>query len=243
MTPTHRITLVQFPGVSATTTMSPPCGKVHMALRFKRLAYKVKNVRSPREARRFNPRGRVPALILDDETIVDSTDILTALDARFPDPPLQPEGPMERAHVKMLEDWADEVLYFYGVFTRFMVSENFRRLREEIFSKLPVPLRWVVPPIAQRILRRRLVGQGVGLKAPEVVRREMSECIGAVATLLESGPWLVGTRLSRADLAVCACLDQYRVARLTPELASEIESHKSIVDWAERVHEVAPAAC
>ena len=55
------ITLVQYAGLSDDTTISPPCGKVHMALRFKGLEYGIKNVQSPAEAKRYNPRGRVPA--------------------------------------------------------------------------------------------------------------------------------------------------------------------------------------
>jgi glutathione S-transferase len=243
MAPTPQITLVQYPGLTATTTMSPPCGKVHMALGFKKLPYEIKTVRDPRAARRFNPRGRVPTLILDGQTIVDSTDIVTALDQRFPDPPLEPSDPLQRAQVKILEDWADEVLYFYGVFNRFLVPENFERLRSEVFSKMPPPLRWVLPPVAFRIVRQRLRGQGFGLKPIDVIRRETSECLQAVSTLLSAGPWLVGDRLTRADIAVCACLDQYRLKQLTPAVAAEIESHKAIVDWADRVHELAPAAC
>lgn len=108
-----QITVIQYPGARAEGTLSPPCGKVLMALRVKGLDFRVKNVRSPMEARRFNPRGRVPTLLIDGETIVDSTDIVTALDARFPDPPLTPVDPLEQAQAKLLEDWADEVLYFY----------------------------------------------------------------------------------------------------------------------------------
>jgi glutathione S-transferase len=74
-----------------------------MALRVKGLDFRVHNVRSPMEARRFNPRGRVPALLIDGETIVDSTDIVTALDARFPGAPLTPTDPLERAQATVLE--------------------------------------------------------------------------------------------------------------------------------------------
>ena len=243
MSSSPRIILIQYPGLSPETTSSPPCGKVHMALRFKGLQYETRNVRDPRQARRYNQRGRVPALQIDGEIIVDSTDIVTELESRFPEPPLEPEEPVEKARAKMLEDWADEVLYFYGVYARFAVPENFERLRRQVFAKLPAPLRWVVPTIARHLLRQRMSGQGVGLKPADVVRRETTDCIRSVSTLLSAGPWLVGKRLSRADIAVCACLDQYRIRAITPALAEEIESYPTIVEWAERVHQVAPAAC
>lgn len=241
--PAPSITLVQYPGLTRKTTMSPPCGKVHMALQFKGLAYEIKNVQTPMEAKKYNPRGRVPALILDGQTVVDSSDILSVLESRFPDPPLEPDEPLARAQAKILEDWADEVLYFYGVYTRFAVDENWERLRKNVFSKLPGPMGWIVPPFARRTVLARLRGQGVGLKPPEVVRKELGDCLDAVATLLQAAPWLAGKRFSRADLAVCACLDQYRVRELTPAATDEIEKRPELVEWMSRVHELAPAAC
>lgn len=51
-----------------------------------------------------------PILQLDGETIADSTAIIAALERRFPDPPLYPEDPTERARALELEDHFDERL-------------------------------------------------------------------------------------------------------------------------------------
>ena len=80
--PAPELTLVQYPGFTGKTTLSPPCAKVHMALHFKGLAYSIRNVNTPAQVRRFNPRGRVPVLLIGGETVVDSTDILTELERR-----------------------------------------------------------------------------------------------------------------------------------------------------------------
>ena len=236
------ITLIQYPGASAEGTASAPCGKVRMALRAKGLDFKVHNVHSPAEAKRFNPRGRVPSLIIDGEIIVDSTDILTALDQRFPGEPLTPSDPVEKAQAKLFEDWADEVLYFYVGWLRWGVDANFERMRSERLSRLPWPMRWILPPIARRIARGRFRAQGVGLKGEEVVRRELVECLDALEVLLGGKTYLVGERLTRADLAVAAIVDQMSDARLTPEVANECQSRPAIVTWLDLVHEKAPCA-
>lgn len=237
-----QITLIQYPGAGGESTFSPPCGKVRMALRVKGLEFRSRNVHSPAAARRFNPRGRVPALIIDGETIVDSTDILTALDARYPDPPLTPATALDRAQAKLFEDWADEVVYFYLVWLRWGVDANFERMRAVRLSRLPWPNRWIVPPIARRIARGRCRAQGVGLKGDEVVRRELAECLDALEVLLSGRSYLVGDRLSRADLAVAAVVDQMDEPRLTPDAAAEVRRRAGIVSWLERVHETAPCA-
>ena len=236
------ITLIQYPAAGGNGTFSPPCGKVQMTLRFKRLEFSVRNVGSPAQARKFNPRGRVPTLLIDGETIVDSTDIVTVLDARFPDPPLNFTNPVDRAQAKVFEDWADEVLYFYLVWLRWGVDANFERMRALRLSRLRWPMRWILPPIARRIARGRCRAQGVGLKGDEVVRRELAECLDALDALLAGRRYLVGDRLSRADLSVAAVVDQMDESRLTPDAAQEVRRRPGIVAWLDRVHEAAPCA-
>jgi glutathione S-transferase len=234
--------LVQYPGLERGGTFSPPCGKAQMALHFKGVEFRVKNLSSPMEAKRYNPRGRVPVLLVGDERIVDSTDILTELDRRFPDPPLLPADPVGRARAKILEDWADEALYFYGLFYRWLIPENFERMKSKVLSRQPLPFRWVLPLIAIREIRRRARGQGVGLKDEATVRREIEECLDAIDTLLDESPFLVGERPGRADLAVAAVVDQWCFEPLTPQLAASVHGRTHLSSWLDRVHAVAPNA-
>lgn len=53
--------------------------------------------------RRVNPQALVPALELDDGTVLtQSPAIIEWLDERYPDPPLLPADPLARAHVRAL---------------------------------------------------------------------------------------------------------------------------------------------
>ena len=54
-----------------------------------------------------SPRGEVPALIDGEVAVFDSTVILEYIEERWPDPPLLPAEPAERARVRMLEDVMD----------------------------------------------------------------------------------------------------------------------------------------
>lgn len=233
--------LVQYPGLNRRTTLSAPCAKVRMALSLKGVDYELVNVSSPMEAKRYNPRGRVPSLILGDELLVDSTDIVTELDARFGGTRLTPEDPEERAQAKILEDWADEVLYFYAVYLRWICPEGFARMKELVLSRFPAPMRWIAPAIARRETRKRVAGQGVGVKPREVVVRETAECLDALSALLEGREWLVGSGFSRADLSVGALVDQMAMPELTPELAELVRARPAVQRWLERVLDVTPS--
>lgn len=228
--------LYQYGGLTRGATMSPPCGKVQMALRWKGLPFRVVNVAGPQEARRINPRGRVPALRIGDALVVDSTDILDALEARFPEPTLEPADPRGRALGRVWEDWADENLYFLGVYTRFALPENFERVAALIFRRMPVLLRPVGKIYLRRLMRGRLHGQGAGDKEPAAVMREIETALDGVETLLAPGPFLLGAALTRADLAVCAVLDQFDVPELTPALAERLRARPRIARWRAAVH-------
>lgn len=211
-----------------------------MALALKGVDHRIVNCNLPSQVKRYNPRGRVPVLRWDGRTVADSSDILTFLDERVPDPPLLPDDPRERAQALMLEDWADENLYFYGVWLRWVDPEGIARLKRHMLSRMPVPFRWLAPWIGQREVRKRLAGQGLGRKEPEAIRREFEEALDRLAALLGDRPWLVGDRLSRADLAVAACIDQYRLEDLTPWARGRIDAHPGLLAWVRRVHAIVP---
>jgi glutathione S-transferase len=54
-----------------------------------------------------NPRGEVPVLVDGDVTLFDSSVIVAYVEERWPEPPLLPETPAERARVRTLEEVMD----------------------------------------------------------------------------------------------------------------------------------------
>lgn len=56
-----------------------------------------------------NPRGRVPVLEEDDRPLAESTVLMEFLEERYPEPPLLPPGPADRAAVRLLVFRADDL--------------------------------------------------------------------------------------------------------------------------------------
>jgi glutathione S-transferase len=237
-----KLTLYQYPGIQRGGTLSPPCGKVQMALRYKGLEFEIKNLGTPNAVKRVNLRGRVPALQIGETLVADSSDILSELEARFPDPPLEPADPQLRLEALFWEDWADECLYFYAVYLRWVPAAHFAQLKQSVFSRLPWPMRAIVPIIAKRTVRHRLAGQGTGTKPEVVVWAEFRNALDRLDARLAARSFLVGESLSRADLAVICILDQLLSETIPPGLMSELESRPALRAWRERVHALTPSA-
>jgi glutathione S-transferase len=94
--------------------------KVRVALAEKGLAYDRVEVGWTRERRyephhpdvvALNPKRQVPILVDGDLVVYDSTLILEYLEERYPETPLYPRNPADRARCRQLEAAADEIIF------------------------------------------------------------------------------------------------------------------------------------
>jgi len=221
------ITLHQF-------EVSPFCDKVRRILHWKRLEYRIQEVPLARAlaVRKINPIGKLPCLEHDGTFVSDSTDIAYYLEEKFPRPPLLPRDPVLRGLCHVLDDWADESLYFYEMRLRFTLPHNARRWIPELVHADSRLLKALAPRVIPGMMRRLTRKQGVGRKSLQQVLADVERQVDALAGLLGDREWLVGDALSLADLSVCA---QMRCIRGAEEGARIIEGRPTVGAWLERV--------
>jgi glutathione S-transferase len=188
---------------------SPFCMKVRAILDFKKVEYKRVNPlgRTIVAIRRRGRIGKVPAVEIGGELIVDSTDIAHELERRFPQRPIVPEGERERALCHVLEDWADESLYFVGLYYRWYEQQGRRPIPAAFGKNLTGQLAYHF--YLRRILNQ-LKGQGTLRKPPEHVMRDLSRHLDAVEALIDPGPYLLGDVPYLCDFALWGQLNYLR---------------------------------
>jgi glutathione S-transferase len=222
---------------------SPFCDKIRRALNWKRIPYTIHEVpllEALTSFKKVNPIGKVPALDVDGRIVADSTDIAYYLDERWPERPLLPRDPAERALCHFLEDWADESLYFYEMRLRFTFPRNRSRWLAALLAHDNALMRSIGAPVIARGLRRLCEAQGVGRKPEEMVLRDVDRHLDAVGAWLTGKSWLVGSALSLADLAVFA---QFRCIDCSEEGHASIAGRPMVAGWMARVAEAtSPAA-
>lgn len=102
--------------------VSPYVGKVTACLALKNLAYEIDPITpffGDEEFARLSPLRRIPVLIHDDLVLTDSSVICAWLDEEFPNRPLLPASPADRARARWLEEYADTRLgdiFIWGLF-------------------------------------------------------------------------------------------------------------------------------
>lgn len=138
------------------THVSPYARKVYVALEHKGISYRVDPIVpffGNDSFSQLSPLRRIPVLIDGDMVLNDSTVICEYLDEAYPEPPLMPKSPADRARARWLEEFADSRLgdlviwrLFYQKVVRPRVyrQETDEALVEKTVTRdLPEALDWI----------------------------------------------------------------------------------------------------
>ena len=110
--------------------VSPYVRKVTACMALKGLEYEIDPITpffGGEEFDRLSPLRRIPVLAHGDLALCDSTVICAWLDEAYPDPPLLPASPADRARARWLEEYADTRLgdiLIWGLFYQKIVHPN-----------------------------------------------------------------------------------------------------------------------
>ncbi len=226
------ITLYQF-------ELSPYADKVRRVMRLKGVAFDTVEipVSAPNRFKHISPTGKFPAIVADGATIVDSTDICRWLEARFPQARVAPESPRDAALATILEDWADEALYFYDLTMRNWPQNRAWFIDDLLHHQKPGFTRTLLAAVIPGALGKATRAQGLGRKSEATVVADLAAQYDALALLVADGGWLAGPRLSTADIAVRAMVNVIERAK---EGRALLEARPALADWAKRVDAAAP---
>ena len=132
----------------------------------------------------------------------------------------------------MLEDWADESLYFYEMQLRFTTPGNQERNVPRMVAHENRFLRWLLPKVIPGGIRKITRTQGIGRKSMAQLLADVERHVQAVEDMLGDESWLLNNQLSLADLAVYAMFQCFRDADMALET---MQSHPPVMAWIARI--------
>jgi glutathione S-transferase len=183
----------------------------------------------------INPKAVVPVLVHDGEIIRESTVICEYLEEVFPDHPIYPFSPRERAQVRIWTKAVDEELHPACSAITYAVSHRHTILRSGTSSFeefLAAGSREGTPARAQkwRYIQEGLAAPGVADKI-----RLYDAYLHQMDVVLEKGDWLVGASFSMADIAMAPYVN--RLAALAMEGLWSGGRLPRVEGWFERVRQ------
>ena len=184
------------------------CLKVRMALQSKGLSFREIEV-TPGIGQislfRLSGQRQVPVLVDGDDVVSDSSAICRYLEELRHEPALIPADPRQRAHMQLIEDWADTTLAAAARAALLQAAADDAQLRDVLLpDDVPSPVRQVMSGLPGGWLSS--LGELLGQEQ----RASMLSSLCAVADGLDLNSCLVGDAISLADLAVAAQLSLLR---------------------------------
>lgn len=175
------------------------CRKARLALGYKKILYQVENLTPGLHILKLKPLTgltTVPVLLPqtegEPEAIADSTRIFKYLETHQSDPPLMLSDASQQTQAWLLEDWLDESI---GTATRF-VYYHFRAGEGKSIDPS-----WSSQLVINVVRRQYGITSATVELASERLKNAMN-----VLSCWQHQPYLVGDRLSVADLAAAALL-------------------------------------
>jgi glutathione S-transferase len=210
--------------------------RVRLCLAEKGLDYEsriVDMVRGDQHAPEYlamNPNGVVPTLVHDGRVLYESSVIAEYLEETFPQPPILPADPWNRAVLRNFVRWVDEKCLPNLIVFNWSLSMQ------------PVASTWSAADLEARLARipsaeRREAWTRVARKP--YTEEEKAAAMQALLKLLDkmdamlaasASGWLVGERFSLADIAATPFV--MRISELNP---SALATHPVVTAWWERV--------
>ena len=223
------------------------CEKASWALDYKGVAYECRNLvpgRHIKPARAVAPKSGLPIIVDDGVVVQDSTDILTFLDRKYPEPPLTPRDPLE---AKEALEWEEYLDLEVGVTVRLWFYFHTLPDRERALRFLTQGATWfdrlLFPFLFPKVRVRMTEFMNIDAESARRAEERLLAAMGRLDAALSQRPFLVGDAFSRADLTACALLaplclegrsDAEVVAALPPQVRALREAHRRrrCFEWA-----------
>jgi glutathione S-transferase len=193
--------------------LSPYSVKVRSYLRFKGLEFQWLERTNARleEFSRYAKLPLAPILVdAEDNALQDSTPMIEALEAQFPEPTIAPEDEALVFVSALLEDYADEWLNKAMFHYRWSYPEDqqsaAKRIVEMLFEGADAP------EGVEESVKTRMVGRlhhvGSSLETAPLIEGSFTRLMGLVEAMLHDRPYLFGGRPSLGDFGLAAQLKQ-----------------------------------
>jgi glutathione S-transferase len=181
---------------------------------------------------RINPNGQVPVLIHRGATITESTVINEYLDEVFPQVPLRPNDPVERARMRIWSKFVDE--YFCPALSMIGWHNLVRRVAQSLKKDELDEVLARIPLQEQRDKWATVAGESFTEAQLADSKRRIGVSLQRMEDILRKSKWLAGSTYSLAEVNSYSMVAG--VPRFFPDLMNEQLTPRSM-EWLARMNE------
>jgi len=217
---------------------SPFVVKVDLFMRMAGIPYQVK-----RGAKylKVAPKGKLPFIDDGGTVIADSEAIITYLTKHYHvtlDAELTAE---QHAQAYFITKSLDEGLYWYLVYSRWALDDSWPLTNNAFFATLPVPVRWFLPNIIRKAVKKNLYGQGTGRHSTEEILAMTDKTLQALSAMLAEKDFFFGDKYTSFDAAVYSHLCEFISVRFDcgyeSKFTKKAKTYQNLVQFCQRIED------
>lgn len=179
---------------------------------------------------KLNPNGVVPTIIHDGRVVYESAVIDEYLEDVFPDPPLRPSDPWQRARMRIWVKQLDEGLHAASATISACIAFRYQFMEGKTEAELKKTLDGYVDPVKRARMTENVM-KGVDSSFFRPAIRRVARMLDEMDAALAESDWLAGASYSLADVAFTPYVT--RVSHL--QQGWMIEARPRVAGWLERV--------
>lgn len=225
------IRLHQFAPAFGLLNASPFCMKLEVYLRLAGLPYEAVNDGNVMKA----PKGKLPYIEDQGAVVADSTFVIDYLKATYGDTLDAAITAEQRALATAFQRLFEENLYWAVVHTRWAEPAGWARTKAGFFGALPVPLRWLLPPLARRGILGEMRGHGMGRHSEAEIHAIARRDVDAVADFLADKPYMLGPLPTSLDATAYAFLANLLWAPVDSPIRQHAVSRPNLEAYCQRM--------
>lgn len=229
------LSLLTYPKGFGLFSMSPFCMKTAMMLELSGQPWQRLDMLDPTDT----PHRKLPVLDTADGRIADSDSIRDWLEDQGADFDVGLDG-AGRAHARAWVRLAEYHLGLHLLQMRWNDDAVWPEVRDQIFQPVPEPMREEISAPVRREIQDGLSWQGIARFSDTERMHRLNRDLQPIAALVSQHPFLMGSRISSADLSVAPFLISMLQTSAESAVSKRLRDDPVLCAYLSRVFETVP---
>ena len=181
------------------------------------------------------PKKKLPIIDDDGKIVADSYFIIEYLKDKYNltiDDHLSAE---QQGLAHLLTKSLDENLYWCLVYSRWMCDDTWPLIKSNFFGNLPIPLKWFVPALVRKGIRKTLYAHGIGRHSNTEIMQIYEHSLRSLSNILGTKRYFFGDKPSSFDAAAYGVLSSLIQVEFDNAFNRQARTYANLVAFCQRV--------